>query len=1552
MKKNSMNLKSALLYGALSFFCLSPNELTAQNVFKAKINASSDDAEEKPYGTAGDLTSSDLEFVMDKTSKQIIGLRFNNITIPKNALIYNAYVQFAVDEVTNIDPCKLYIKIEDNLNPSTFTEAIGTISNRKFIQDSILWNPIAPWTVDGEAGLEQRTPNIARLIKKNINNSGWNSGNSLVLAFTGEGARVAQAFDRDPAKAPELVIEYILPINQSFSILSSSDDAEEKPTGTAGDLTSSDLEFVMDKTSKQTLGLRFDKLGIPKNAVIRNAYIQFSVDEVTNVDPCNIDIKVEDNSNASTFTEAVGTISNRKTLQDVVKWNPKAAWTVDGEAGLDQRTPDIASLLQQIVLKDGWQQGNAMAFIFTGEGSRVAQAFDRDPAKAPRLVVDYFVPTQNSFSILASSDDAEEKPKGTAGDLTSSDLELTMDKTSKQVIGLRFDKLTIPQGMEVQNAYIQFSVDEVTNVDPCKLVIQIEDTENSTTYTEAIGTISNRKLVLDSVLWNPTAAWTVDGEAGKEQQTPNLASLLNKILTKQNWKSGNSVSFIINGVGARVAQAYDRDPAKAPRLVVEFLSGNNQTQPKPKAEVGLFPVNRNSQWKYNDQGESLDQENWKDVVYHKDTNWVFGNGKLGYGQAGLGTEIKFGTDASKKHTTTYLRRNFITKGSSNYDSLILYLLANDGAVVYINGKEVHRENLPSTVNFTTLAKTEKPNNKYQRVVIANNLIENNLNVIAIELHQAASNGSDVVFDLQLIGKLPYPTTAIFPIKKGDNWLFHDQGVDLGSAWTTQNYEDKGWANGPALLGYTDPVSTIVSFGDDNNNKYITNYFRKRFNVKDVKAISDSLKLSIMKDDGAVVYVNGKEVLRTNMPEGIITYTTFAKSSATEGVYETYMIPKTTLVNGENVIAVEVHQNEINSSDLTFDLELTNIPKAYNSAEFCKNNPEHIGCFQSVGPATKGQSLVIPTTHKMQLLAQSGMPYTKGGGTITTNFDFTAFIPENMTSNEKGHIALNHELSTGAVSMFDVRLDKSNLLWKVDSSQAIDFSKVQGTSRNCSGGITPWGTVITAEEVRGNTDVNQDGYIDQGWLVEIDPKTNKVVDYGQGEAKLWAMGNMSHENVVIKNDGITAYYGEDAGNAHVYKFVANKKGNLSEGTLFALKLDAQMVNNEPVVSKGKWVKVPNTTKEDRNKVYSNATALGATLFSGVEDVEINPINGDIYFTAKGNSRTYKFTEKNDSLIENFETFVGGTDYLVNTQNGVVLEPWGTGNDNLTFDDLGNLWVLQDGTKDHIWVVRPGHTQLNPQVEIFATTPDGSEPTGMTFSPDHKYMFISMQNPSSSNATKVKDAAGNEITFNTSSMLVIARNRNLGCIATSSSTKHTACETYTWNNKTYTENGKYTYTTTNKAGCDSIATLELTINKQVTKNESKTECAPYAWNGMSLTQSGEYTWTGKTTVGCDSIVKLNLTIKSDAECKLGISEINNKSLKLFPNPFNDKLQLVFDSEIEQAGTIEIFDNEGKLIINQSIEKFEKSIQVGSELNPGNYKLRVSRGKLNLSYPIIKN
>jgi len=281
-------------------------------------------------------------------------------------------------------------------------------------------------------------------------------------------------------------------------------------------------------------------------------------------------------------------------------------------------------------------------------------------------------------------------------------------------------------------------------------------------------------------------------------------------------------------------------------------------------------------------------------------------------------------------------------------------------------------------------------------------------------------------------------------------------------------------------------------------------------------------------------------------------------------------------------------------------------------------------------------------------------------------------------------------------------------------------------------------------------------------VEIDPKTNKVVEYGTGKPqKLWALGRASHENVVVKKDSITLYWGEDAGNGAVYKFIADKKADLSAGKLYVLKVTGGLPNGEAGSPNGVWVQVPNTTQADRNNTYNLALGLGATTFAGVEDVEINPIDGMIYFAVKSApcERVYRFKD-DGTTVSGFETYVGVDSYYINDGKSAILEPWGTGNDNLTFDDRGNLYVLQDGSQDHIWLVRNGHTRVNPKIELFATTPVGCEPTGMTFSPDFKFMFLSLQEPTSTNTATMKDASGRTITFNRSTALVIARSENLG------------------------------------------------------------------------------------------------------------------------------------------------------------------------------------------------
>ncbi|TGE18564.1 alkaline phosphatase PhoX [Hymenobacter elongatus] len=432
--------------------------------------------------------------------------------------------------------------------------------------------------------------------------------------------------------------------------------------------------------------------------------------------------------------------------------------------------------------------------------------------------------------------------------------------------------------------------------------------------------------------------------------------------------------------------------------------------------------------------------------------------------------------------------------------------------------------------------------------------------------------------------------------------------------------------------------------------------------------------------------------------------------------------------------------------------------------------DHISRFTSVQPSTQPQDLRLPATHTFQMLVQGGDAYsTAADGAVKESFDFTGYVPVG-TSSTNGYLSINHEGSSAAtsgVSMLDLGFNATTKLWNVTAKNPVNFGPVVGTYNNCSGGTTPWNTVVTCEENTPTTptDSNGDGYLDFGWNVELNPATHTVKDQdGNGTPdKLWRMGRFKHENIVVAADRRTVYEGADEGaaNSFVYKYVATTAGQLANGTLYALQLSGPI----GTATTGTWIPVPNTTPAECNNSAAAALALGATSFSGVEDIEINPLNGQIYFTAKGPGTTYRFTDAG-TAISGFGVFVGNSPgitnqaYTINYGGGTVAEAWGTGNDNLTFDSQGNLYVLQDGGRNHVWVVKPCHTQANPAVELFAVTPAGCEPTGMTFSPDERFMFISMQNPSATNTLATVDAAGKSVVFNKSTTLVISRKGVLG------------------------------------------------------------------------------------------------------------------------------------------------------------------------------------------------
>lgn len=173
------------------------------------------------------------------------------------------------------------------------------------------------------------------------------------------------------------------------------------------------------------------------------------------------------------------------------------------------------------------------------------------------------------------------------------------------------------------------------------------------------------------------------------------------------------------------------------------------------------------------------------------------------------------------------------------------------------------------------------------------------------------------------------TNHVSLIAPGAVWKYRDTGEDLGTAWTAVNFEDSAWPSGPAPIGYgQNGLSTEVSYGPDASAKYFTTYFRRAFTVSDPTAFG-ALNLSVRRDDGVVVYLNGSEVFRDNLPAGPIDYLTPAATTAADAG-TTYLLapPLDTglLFPGANVVAAEIHQKSGTSSDIVFDLELTGAEK--------------------------------------------------------------------------------------------------------------------------------------------------------------------------------------------------------------------------------------------------------------------------------------------------------------------------------------------------------------------------------------------------------------------------------------------------------------------------------------------------------------------------------------------------------------------------------------------------------------------------------------------------
>ncbi|MCP5532470.1 MAG: lamin tail domain-containing protein [Akkermansiaceae bacterium] len=166
---------------------------------------------------------------------------------------------------------------------------------------------------------------------------------------------------------------------------------------------------------------------------------------------------------------------------------------------------------------------------------------------------------------------------------------------------------------------------------------------------------------------------------------------------------------------------------------------------------------------------------------------------------------------------------------------------------------------------------------------------------------------------------PVDTTLI---AKHAVWKYRDTGTDPGPAWASAGYDDSAWSSGAGPLGYNDSwIATTVSYGPSSSSKYASTQFRHHFTIADPSSVGNA-RLSVMADDSAIIYLNGSEVARLRMPAGTVAYNQYsAQLAPTENVYETIELSGFPLVPGDNVLAIEVHQESATSSDQSFDVEL-------------------------------------------------------------------------------------------------------------------------------------------------------------------------------------------------------------------------------------------------------------------------------------------------------------------------------------------------------------------------------------------------------------------------------------------------------------------------------------------------------------------------------------------------------------------------------------------------------------------------------------------------------
>jgi len=388
-----------------------------------------------------------------------------------------------------------------------------------------------------------------------------------------------------------------------------------------------DMGWEGEDLNIMTTFTRFQNVTIPQGAIIDSAFLNIYAHE-DEADEAKVNIYAEASDNSAIFTEAE-LITSRTWTTAKIDWDITAPWTM----WKPYRSPDVKSLVQEVINREGWASGNSLTLFFKGEdqgaslldNARDFESYENiedpedggdglhHPERVPTLTIYFHLPNAVTITIIETQKDGDvsisfddgEFENDAVDKMDDDDLDMGWEGEDLNIMTTftRFQKVAVPQGAKIDSAFLHIYAHE-DEADEARVNIFAEAADNSAIFTEA-ELITSRTWTTAKIDWDITAPWTM----WKPYRSPDLKSLVQEVINREGWVSGNSLTLFFQGEdqgaslldNARDFESYENiedpedggdglhHPERVPTLKIYYSLSTSVSQAKNAHSFTIYP---------------------------------------------------------------------------------------------------------------------------------------------------------------------------------------------------------------------------------------------------------------------------------------------------------------------------------------------------------------------------------------------------------------------------------------------------------------------------------------------------------------------------------------------------------------------------------------------------------------------------------------------------------------------------------------------------------------------------------------------------------------------------------------------------------------------------------------------------------------------------------------------------------------------------------------------------------------------------------------------------